>query len=255
MNAVVKADERWSAFLAEVSSGVPVPDAMLSCRIRRSEIEAAVLQPLEAQRWAAAQAAALRATWSVFDLQQAFTRVAGGMSVDDAVTEVKGAFDPTLFLLIAQDETVGAMYASAMEAWALRQHGEITRISDDSSNDVLQTPKGPLPNNAAVGRSKLMTDTRFRLMGAWNERFSEKRGTQVNVQVNNHSERLEAGRERAKLRGAQPADGTKKQLREVVDATFSSERIVPGRDEVAKQLDTDTSWMDDKPTDSVWRED
>jgi hypothetical protein len=227
MSAVIKSgSESWNLLLAAISRGEKLEDAMLACKITSREIEATLLQPLEAERWGAARGAGLRAGWSRFDIDAIYERVAAGAAIDEACVQVTGRdCSSELFRLIDMDADVGAGYLQARRIAAFRGEQEILRILDDTSRDVLETPKGPIPNNAATQRDRARAEFRWKILGAFNPVYSETKKNQVNVQVNlNHAERLEECRERARTRGP-----TKRQI-EAVDVPFS-EVPVPTRAE------------------------
>lgn len=238
---------RWDTFLGDIATGMVLPEAMKKNYFTRADIETCTrIDETEAQRWTDAVIAGRKRNWSVLDFDDIFGRIAEGMPVKEAVTSVKG--DPGcargFHYLITKDPDLKRRYREAMEARTLMWGEQIVEISDNNSEDVLDTggKSGRIPNGAAVNRSKLQVDTRWRVMGAHNARlYGEKReNVQVNVQIN-HAERLEEARERARNRGAIAAPV--KQV-EAVDAQFSE---VPAPAE-------DTEWMNDKPTDAIWRE-
>ena len=226
MNAVVKSDENWNALLQAIARGEKLEDAMLTCRITSREIETALLQPLEAERWGAARAAGLRAGWSRFDIDAIYERVAAGVAIDKACVQVTGRDRVAeLFQLIDMDKDVGAGYLQARRIAAFRGEQEVLQILDDTSRDVLETPKGPIPNNAAVQRDRARAEFRWKILGAFNPVYGETKKNQVNVQVNlNHAERLEECRERARTRGPS------KRQSEAIDAEYM-EQPVPSRAE------------------------
>jgi hypothetical protein len=238
---------RWDTFLGDIASGLPLKDAMLKCYISRADIETMTGLPggLEQQRWNDARLSGLKRSWNVFVFEDIFERIASGIPVMESIAAVRGYKDMTFFKLVVQDGDINAQYRKALEARALIMSEEIIPISDDQSRDVLETSKGPMPNNAAVQRDKLRVETRRGLMGAWHTKMFGEKKEQVNVQVNfNHAERLEEARTRATQRDKAV---TKQQLDRVIDATFTEKPP-------AAVAPADTDWMDDKPTDAVWRE-
>jgi len=247
----VKTLTRWDSFLGELAAGTKLADAMKKCYITRADIETCTRsEPLQMQRYNEARLAAQVRAWSVLDLEEIFDRVASGMKVAEAVKEVTGGEATTRFYaLINRDADLLARFKQAQEACAISRMEEILPIADDTSGDTLDTggKSGVIPNNAAVARAKLRVDSRFRAAGLMNSRLYGEKKDQVNVQVNiNHAEQLEAARERAKTRDKPIRLSPPRQVPAVVDAVFTDAPSVPTAD--------DTSWMDDKPADTVWRE-
>lgn len=245
---------RWDQFLGSIAVGTTLPEAMLKHFMTRADIEACVrLSHEHRQAWDDARVAALKRGWSAFEFEDIFERIAGGSTVSAAVSEVKGeavlsghtysAFNR----IMIQDQTLNGQYLNALKARSLVMQEEIIELADDKTGDVIDGPKGQLPNNAAVNRAKLQVETRRALMGAWNTKmFGEGKGqTQVNVQVN-YAERLEEARSRATQRSAQPAT-LPAISREFVEATFSD---LPENDEMsfldmpAKEPAIDTTWLE-----------
>jgi hypothetical protein len=243
----MKTIERWDTFLGDLASGMTLVDAMKKCWISRADIETMTRLNdggLQLQRWTDARLAGKRSAWSAIQLEDFFALIASGKTVQDAHMEVKGfAANKDIFHLLNREPEMKARYLEAKEAHMLSLGEGLLDIADDDSKDTLDTggKSGTIPNNAAVARSKLKTDTRLRVMGLYNSKlFGEKKdNVQVNVQIN-HAEHLEAARERAKTRGA--IEPPKRQV-EVIDAQFSEKAAVPA---------DDTSWLD--TADSTWRE-
>jgi len=234
---------RWDQFLGSIASGTPVDEAMLKHYVKRKDIEAVTRSnPLELQRYREAKLAGLRSHYSLFDLDEFFNRVAMGTRVKDAFVEVFGMEPPaTFYEILREDAELAARYSKAMETKAILESEKVLDIVDDKDGDILDTgTKGLMPNTANVQRAKLQSETRLRLMGSWYRRqFGDDKGkVELNVNVN-HVEVLESARERAKNRGKiSPAEKAN-----AVEAAFTPAPD-PG----------DTSWMDDKPTETVWRE-
>lgn len=268
MSKAVRATDltHWDLFLKAIADGVELPKAMKEFRIAQTDINAITRDPLQSERFQAARLDAIRSRWSALDLEETYARIARGTVPAQAVKEVRGSEEAVaeFFQLVEGMPDIGSQFERAMRIRTLNAEAELLVISDDKSGDVLSTAKGPIPSSAAVGRSKLQVDTRLRLAAAWNpKRYGEKQAPQVNVQINNHAERLEAARERATNRGAVPQ---LKIARDVGDATFS-EKPVPTRQELRaaadqrKAADLDTSWMDfpeaeeTNPVKDLFRED
>ena len=236
---------RWDTFLGDIASGMPLVEAMKKSWISRADIETMTRLNdggVQLQRWTEAKLSGLKSSWSIMQIDDFFALIAAGEGVKPAHLQVFGAVAGSdIYNLINQDPDFNLRYKKAKEAHMISMAEGITEIVDDASNDVLDTggKSGRVPNNAAVARSKLRADNRFRLMASYNAKmFGEKPQTQVNVQINNHAEQLEAARERAKNRGA--IAPPKKP--EAIEAVFTS----------TPEADTDTSWMDTAPT--TWRE-
>lgn len=242
----VKTLTRWDSFLGELAAGAKLADAMKKCYITRADIETCTRsEPLQMQRWNEARIAARIRTWSVLEIEDIFDKYAQGSTILEAVTAVTGDPDRAsgFYTLINRDADLLARFKAAQEASAIARMEEILPIADDTSGDTLDTggKSGVIPNNAAVARAKLRVESRFRAAGLLNSRLYGEKKDQINVQVNvNHAEQLEAARERAKTRDKP------RPVARIVDAQFSEVPPVPAAD--------DTSWMDDKPADTVWRE-
>ena len=243
----IKTLERWDTFLGDVASGMPLDEAMKKCYITRADIETCSRQnALQMQRWNDAQIAAKKRKWNVMQLKDIFGQIAGGATIKDAQLNVMGTFDDAFHQLVIEDPELYTMYRRALEARALIVGETIFDIVDDDSKDTLAGKHGDIPNMAAVGRSKLKAETRMRLMGVLHNKVFGEKKEQVNVQVNiNQAERLENARARVKnLRD--PARIVKPISRDVIDAAFAPVPTVPTAE--------DTSWMDELPADTTWRE-
>lgn len=250
---------RWDQFLGSIAAGVLLQDAMLKHFMTRADIEACVRASHENRTaWDEARVAALKRGWSAFEFEDIFEKIAGGVPVMRAIGQVKGmdSVDATVCgtdtfsafnRIVIQDAGLAEQYLTALKARSLVMQEEIITLADDSSGDIIDGPKGKLPNNAAVNRSKLQVETRTRLMSAWNAKmFGEtKQSTQVNVQVN-YAEKLEEARTRATTRSNQPANQPAL-TREFVEATFAD---LPENDEMSfldqPAIDpaTDTTWLE-----------
>lgn len=243
----LKTLSRWNQFLGTIASGVLLEDAMLKHYMSRADIEACCRSSHEErQRWDDARLAARRRKWSVFDLEDVFQRIAGGMKVTEAVQQVKGYICNDFNSIVITDPTLNLQYMAALKSRAMILAEDIIDISDDDSNDVIDGPKGQIPNNAAVGRSKLRVETRTRLMGSWFPKLfgDQKNNVQVNVQVN-HAARLEEARARATTRKPTAPKGIPEH---VIEAAFA---------ESVSEEQLDTSWLDEKPDpalDTSWLE-
>lgn len=242
---------RWNLLLGSLAQGTPLEEAMQQHFVTRAEIEAAVRSdPKERVRWDEARSAQLKRSWSVFDFEDIFAKIAGGATVSKAICEVRGLTEKNMAQtysvfnrIILSDPVLHEQYLTALKARALAMQEDVLDLSNDDSKDIIHNDKGPAPNNAAVNRSKLQVETRMRLMGAWHTRmFGEsKNQVQVNVQVN-HAEKLEAARSRAVVRGTAPEESAPKRISQaVVDAAFAE---VP---EEKPPADQDLSWMDEPP--------
>ena len=242
----VKTVSRWDSFIGELATGVGIEAAMKKFYVTRADIETMTRLSdggLQRQRFEDARLAGRKSSWSMFDLEDFFALISQGITVEAAHERVKGSI-PTdgFYHLLNAEPDMNARYKKAKEGAMLHMAEHILEHADDSTGDVIETLKGPAPNMANVGRSKLKVDSRFRLMGSFNARlFGEKKGD-TNVQVNiNPAERLEEARARVAGRD-KPL--VKPISHEVVDAVFAA---VPA-------ADTDVSWMDAAPTDTIWKE-
>lgn len=232
--------ERWDQFLGGVASGMGLPEAKMKYLMTTADIEAcARIDGLQMQRWKDARLAGRKRSWTLFQFEDIFDRVASGMMIDEAVMAVKGmpVSQTDFYALVNADPDLREQYRTAKESYSLIVGESVIGISDDDKNDTLDTLKGPIPNMAAVTRSKLKVDTRFRYIGAYNAKLFGEKKDNVNVQVNiDHVGSLEAARERAKL---QDKRVTPKQMAAAIDATFS-EKPEPALD------DWDTQWREEK---------
>jgi hypothetical protein len=231
--------ERWDTFIGDVASGMEMEKARKKCYVTRADIETMCRKwPLEKQRFREARSAGLRTKYSEFQLQEIFALVAGGEKVADAYQAVMGTpHDGHWLALVNQDPDLKQMYRDAKGGAVIAIMDDVIDIADDKSGDILLQEKGPAGNMAAVSRDKLRTDVRFRHAGLLNAQLFGERKDQALVQINlNYAERLEDARARASQRGASV---TKTQMQNAIEATV---------------VEVDTSWMDDKPTDAVWRE-
>lgn len=250
---------RWDQFLGSIAVGTLLPEAMLKHYMTRADIEACIrLSAENRQAWDDARLSALKRGWSAFEFEDIFERIAGGMPVIKALQEVKGdggAFSMFNRIVLA-DAALNEQYMLALKARSLVMQEEIIEMADDKSEDTIenQTKWGTttLPNNAAVNRSKLQTETRLRLMSSWNSKmFGEsKQQTQVNVQVN-YAEKLEEARARATIRSsAQPA-----LTRDVVDAAFKDMPAEAFSADMPQEASDDLSFLDKaSPLDTTWLE-
>lgn len=233
----VKIVSRWEQFLGALTTGQPVPDAMLACFIKKREIQAMInSSPLERKRYQDAKLAGIRIAYSEFDFDEFFNRVAMGDTVKEAFNQVFGRDPPlTFYEILRGDPDLEERYKNAMKTKAVLEVEKVLDIVDDDDNDTLPGPKGgEIPNMAAVNRAKLRAETRTRLAGTWYRTlFGENEPkVQVNVQVN-HAERLEEARARARDKTMTPRN-----VREFTDAVFEAAPTAP------EPVSTD--WMEDK---------
>lgn len=285
MNAVMKSQtDNWSAFLIDVAEGVEIVEAMTKHRLMRKDVARIVASnALEAQRWADAQAAAMRSRWDQFDLDEIMGRVARGVAIRQAVIQVRGSDETgSLYLLIGSFADIDEAFGKAQKARALAENENLIGIADDDTRDVLDNGKGGLQGNvAAVNRSRLKWEARRAFMASADpDRFGE-RTHQAAVQVNfNHAERLERANEqlargRAGLPAALPKmtgdfassiQLSRAERQAAIEGTVISEQPVPNvvhkpvtRDELRAHVeaaakpraDTDVSWMDVAPAEST----
>jgi len=246
----MKTIERWDTFLGDLASGMTLVDAMKKCWISRADIETMTRLNdggLQLQRWTDARLAGKRSAWSAIQLEDFFALIASGMGVKEAHLQVKGfAANHDIYDLINREPEMSAAYRKAKEAHMLAMGESLTEILDDDENDVLDTggKSGRVPNNAAVARSKLRADGRFRLMSMYNAKLFGEKKEQTAVQVNiNLAERLERANANLVNRGAIVKTAPARPEAEPVDAQFSEKAAVPA---------DDTSWLD--TADSTWRE-
>lgn len=243
---------RWDQFLGSIATGVSLPDAMLKHYMTRADIESCIrLSHEHRQAWDDARLSAMKRGWSAFEFEDIFSRIAGGVGVREAIGQVKeqdnisGSTFAAFNRIVLADGALNEQYLSALKARSLVMQEEVLALSDDKSEDTIENVTkwgtSTLPNNAAVNRSKLQTEVRLRLMGAWNTKmFGEtKQSTQVNVQVN-YAEKLEEARGRAARRSDVPAI-----TQAVVDAAF---RDLPEDDlgflDEAAPAAIDTTWLE-----------
>ena len=231
---------RSDTFIGDLASGMPVEKARKKSYVTRADVETMCRIPggLEKQRYRDACTAGLRTKYSEFQLQEIFALVAAGEKVADAYMTIMGTKAlGEWYSLINTDPDLKKMYRDAKGGAVIEIMDDVIGIADDKSGDILMQDKGPAGNMAAVSRDKLRTDVRFRTAGLLNAQLFGERKDQALVQINlNLAERLEDARARASQRGT---GVTKQQMRDAIEATV---------------VEVDTSWMDDKPTDAVWRE-
>jgi hypothetical protein len=231
----VKIVSRWEQFLGALTTGMYLEDAMLACFIKKREIQAMINSgPVERKRYQEAKVAGLRSAYSEFDLDEFFNRVAMGTTVADAFMEVFGKpVHSTFYEILRSDPDMEERYQSALKTKAVLEVEKVLDIVDDASNDTLEGLKGPMPNMAAVNRSKLRAETRTKLGGLWYRRlFGEKEpAVQVNVTVN-HAERLEEARARARDKTMTP-----RKISEFTDAVYEAK---------VEEQPMSTDWMEDK---------
>lgn len=240
---------RWDTFIGDIASGMAFGDAQKKCYVTRADIETMTRLDdggLQRQRYKDAITAGRKRAWSIFEFQDIWDRIASGMTNEAAVKAVKGTdiANTDFYAIVNADPDLWADFRKAQEARSLFLGESVLVEAANREGDVLEGPKGPMPNMANVTRSKLVVDTTFRYIGAYNSKlFGEKKdNVQVNVQIN-HAERLEEARARATQRERRV---TPKQMAAAIDATFSEKTAEPAVD--------DTNWMDDKPVETVWRE-
>jgi hypothetical protein len=239
----VKTLTRWAQFLGAVAAGEGIPESKMKYYITNADIEAVTRNdPLEMQRYRDARTAGRKSKWSIMQIEEFFSKIAEGLTIQAAQVAVTGSYDPSLGQLLIEDSDLYTQYKRALEARSLSTVEGVLEVIKDRSRDTLDGPKGgQIPNMAAVSRDKLIAETTLRVVGAWNSKlYGEKKdNVQVNVQIN-HAETLEAARTREKLRDKRV---TPAQMQAAIDATFSE-----------KPVDNDTSWMDEQPADAQWRE-
>lgn len=247
----IKVMDRWTQLLGSIAAGMTIPEAMVKHYMTRADIEACCrLDAIEVQRWNDAKTASMKRAWSQFEFDEIFERISDGMPVSKAVAAVKGPspeWRSRFYILCNRDPVLKSAFREAKEASTVAMAEELVDIADDDSGDTLSGPKGDIPNMAAVNRSKLRVDTRARLMANYNMRLYGDNKGKAEVTINiNHAERLEEARDRAKNKRI-----SKPEQRDAIDAEFTSAPALPA---VTVEADTDTSWMDEKPTDAQWRE-
>lgn len=215
--------ERWNALLQSIAKGEKLEDACLAAGVTCRELESTVLgSPLESERWRDARLQGKASRWSLLERDEVFERIAAGVEVEGAITDVRGAENVArdvaeLFELVAELPEWSERFESAMRAKHLRDSQQILKITDDTSRDTLETLKGPIPNAAAVQRDRLRFEARTWLWARLDpDRWGERKNN-VNVQVNiDHVAILEGARTREKLRDKSPARVTQR----VIDAAF-----------------------------------
>jgi hypothetical protein len=209
---------RFSSLLQRIAKGEKLEDAMLECRVTRADLDAAVLNPVESQRFQEARLAAVRRGWPILHIEEVCRCIASGSEVTQALIEVRGFEDVSFLELVAADPDVHSRFTKAQEIKSYRDAEKLLQISNDDTKDTLDTVKGPIPNMAAVNRSRLKWEALKFNMAAYNPMWGEKKsGVQVNVQVTNHAEVLEAARSRDRLRDKAPTRITQR----VIDAAFT----------------------------------
>lgn len=230
--------------MGSLASGVGIAEAKQKHLITNADIETMTRLPggLEMERWQEARLAGRKTSWSQLDFDEICDRIAGGMKIKEALSSVRGTEAAgDFYRLVNRDPDMKAQFLEAQAAGMIALGESVLDIADDTTNDTLVGPKGgEIPNMAAVSRSKLQVESRFKRMGHYHTKlFGEKKDSvQVNVQIN-HAETLEAARDRAKLRDKRV---TPKQMTAAIDAAFSEKTETPAE-----------TWVDE-PMDTVWRE-
>jgi hypothetical protein len=239
--------ERWDQFLGGVASGMGLPEAKLKYLMTTADIEAcARIDGLQMQRWKDARLAGRKRKWTLFQFEDIFDLVASGVDIDTAVMRVKGVpvAQTDFYALVNADPELRDGYRTAKESYSLVIGENLRAEARNKEGDILETPKGPIPNQANVNRSKLIVETDFRYIAAYNAKLFGEKKDNVNVQVNiDHVGSLEAARERAKL---QDKRVTPSQMKAAIDATFSEKQVTdvdptPGREDA-----WDTQWREEK---------
>lgn len=77
-----------------------------------------------------------------------------------AICKNNGVDYSTFKRWVVDNESFRAQYARAKEEQAEMLVEDMLDIADDSSNDTIETEKGPIPNNEWINRSRLRVDTR-----------------------------------------------------------------------------------------------
>lgn len=236
---------RWDQFLGAIAAGDSLQKASKTFCISEADVETMTrLNPVEERRFLEARTAARKREWSIFTFEEIFRRISEGANVKDAIKAAKGTDEGgDFYAIINADPGLKERYEEALQCRALAMSDALEEFADDDAGDIIAGPKGDIPNMAAVNRSKLQVDTRWRLMSAWHSRMFGEKGNKVDVNVTvNHAQVLEDARARAKERGEGRI--SREEMKKAVDATFSE---IPA-------ADADTSWMDEKPADTTWRE-
>ncbi len=231
---------RWALFVGAVAAGEGIPASKLKYLITNGDIEAVTrADPTERQRFNEAVIAGRKSKLNILEIQEFCGRIAEGKTIDEAQMEVWGTIDSRLVEVIHMDEGLHAQYLRALESRSHVIFEPLLKVVADKSRDVLDNGKGgEIPNMAAVSRDKLIAETLIKVAGIYNRKDYGEQKQQTNVQVNlNYAERLEGARHRDKHRENRV---TPKQMQSAVDAVFSEK--------------TAEEWVDDKPTDTVWRE-
>jgi len=79
----------------------------------------------------------------------------------NAICKEEGMPSPAMvYDWLTKHETFQEKYARAREMQADFLLEEIVNISDDTSNDTIETPKGDIPDNEWINRSRLRVDVR-----------------------------------------------------------------------------------------------
>ena len=199
---LVPATDKWSLFLETLAGGTPLEEALQNHQITSREVSERTLNPQEATRFFEAQAAARRRSWKIWDIEEVARKHATGMPIAAAIVAVRGTdLTAELFEILETDKALAERFATAERIAARVTEQELLDLADDKSGDVLETPKGPIPSSAAVGRSKLQVETRLRLkLAQHRERYTEKAPSVVAVGVNiNLAEQLERAINRGRL--------------------------------------------------------
>lgn len=213
---------RWNEFLRAIAAGVPLESALLNNLLTTAELDLITrTDPMQDQRWLDARLAGEMVAWPALAFEDVCNRVSAGMAVNDAIAAVRGGPDPSFFRVADGIPQRKAQFMAAMRAWTLVQAQQLEQISDDTSRDVLEGPKGPQGNMAAVQRDRLRVDVRKTLLTAFNRELFGDQKASVQVTINNHAEQLEDARARLVRARRGEALVTPQQMREAIDATFA----------------------------------
>lgn len=202
--------DRWTRFLELTCAGCKRAEAEKGARLTSYAVQTYLIKQSGAKdQYDQAKLDWLRRDMDYAVIEEICEKVAGGVLMKIACKE---AFIETytFYRWILRDPIVKEMYDEARVIQSEAMMDDMMEVADDTSNDIIETPDGDRPNNAAVTRSRIMLEQRrWQVSKMVPRRFSEKTFAEVESNVNiNQSDRLDAARRRIeefnKARGVKP---------------------------------------------------
>lgn len=201
-------DAKWKKFLELSANGIKRKDVLRICNITKETFDAHLIESVNAGRQLReADAAWLRRSWPLDDIEQMLNKIALGSTVKAASIEL--GYDEkrlgSFYRLVRTDPRIRDLYDVARELQAESWFDDIIDISDNRGDDTFIDHKGnQRTDHGVIQRDRLRVDVRQWGMGAINrKRFGEHKhidhggDIQVNhaVQLANARKRLETVRQ------------------------------------------------------------